>query len=66
VTITGAYFTGTTTVRFGDTNASQLTVVSDQEVKALTPAHPPGKVDIVIVTPEGTSPLSPAGTYQFH
>lgn len=65
VTISGVHFTGTTSVLFGDIRAPQFTVLSDQEVKALSPAHLPGAVDIEVVTPRGTTPPSPADNYRY-
>ena len=65
VTITGIHFTGTTSILFGKTKAPQFIVLSDQEVKSLSPAHLPGAVDIEVVTPRGSTALSPADNYQY-
>jgi hypothetical protein len=65
VTITGIHFTGTTSILFGNTKAPQFAVLSDQEVKAVSPAHLAGAVDIEVVTPTGSTPLSPADNYQY-
>jgi hypothetical protein len=54
VTITGSGFFGTTTVRFDQTAATALEVVSDGELLVVAPAHPPGIVDIIAVSPAGT------------
>ena len=57
VTITGNGFTGATAVRFGSTAAARVVVVSDDQLRVLTPAHPAGVVDVTIVTPAGTRPV---------
>ena len=55
VTITGAFFTGTTSVTFGVNEATSITVVSDTEITCITPAHAPGSVDVIVTTTEGGS-----------
>ncbi|RUR01400.1 IPT/TIG domain-containing protein [Labedella endophytica] len=50
VTITGSCFTGATDVLFGDTSAASITVVSDTEITATTPAGV-GTVDVTVVNP---------------
>jgi hypothetical protein len=66
VTITGSGFTGATQVFFG-TNPGQLqfTVVSDTEITLTSPMGNPGPVDIQVVTPEGTSSMSPADQFTY-
>ena len=54
VTITGTSFTGATTVDFGPTAATDLTVVSATKITADSPAGT-GFVDVSITTPAGTS-----------
>lgn len=61
VTILGSGFVGTENVLFGDTAAS-FTVVSANEIRALTPAGT-GLVDISVVKTSGTSTLTDAFTY---
>ena len=55
VVITGAGFTGTTTVKFASTAATEYTVVSDSSIVAKTPAHAAGVVDIVVTNANGPS-----------
>jgi hypothetical protein len=66
VTISGANFSGTTNVRFGDIDAAQFVVVSDQEVQAVAPGHMPGTVDVVVVVnPRGSTLASPADRFLY-
>jgi hypothetical protein len=65
VTITGAGFTGATSVRFGTANAA-MTVSSDTQITATSPpAASPGTVDITVTTPTGTSPASSADQFAY-
>lgn len=59
VTITGTGFTGATAVTFGALPATSFTVVSDDEIDAVTPAGTAGPVPVTVTTPGGTS--VPAG-----
>lgn len=57
--ITGRYFTGLTlasAVKFGGTNASEYTVVSDGVIVAKAPAHAAGDVRVTITNGAGTNP----------
>lgn len=51
VTITGTCFTGATQVLFGDQPGTDLTVVSDTEIRVLAPAGAVGPVDVTVVNP---------------
>jgi subtilisin-like proprotein convertase family protein len=64
VTIKGTKFGGTTAVTFGGQPATNVTVVDSTTITAVTPAHAPGSVD-VIVTTNGTTlpPLATQFTY---
>jgi|GEM_PF-1297635 len=56
ITITGLYFTGTTAVKFGGTDAASFTVLSDTTIVATSPAGTTGNtVSIRVTTPGGTS-----------
>jgi hypothetical protein len=55
VTLTGTGFTGATTVNFGGTAATHMTVVSGTSITATAPAHAAGVVDVTVITPGGTS-----------
>jgi hypothetical protein len=63
VTINGSNLAGTTAVRFGAAAAQRFQVVSGTEVRALSPAHAPGPVYVVVATPRGSSGPSVTFTY---
>lgn len=54
VTITGTNLSGTSAVRFGNRFATDVVVVSDTEVTAVSPSGN-GAVDVTLTTPGGTS-----------
>jgi hypothetical protein len=54
VTITGTNFTGATSVTFGGAAATGITVNSDTQITATTPAHAAGIVDVAVTTAAGT------------
>jgi hypothetical protein len=64
VTVTGSGLTGATSVRFGASDANAMTVVSDRQITATSPAGS-GTVDVTVVTPTGTSPISPADQFTY-
>lgn len=55
VTITGTGFTGATAVTFGGSPGASLSVASDTELTVRTPARVAGAVNVVVVTPRGSS-----------
>jgi hypothetical protein len=65
VTITGTGFTGATGVLFGSKPATGVTVVSDTQISAVSPAHVGEVVHVRVVTPLGTSPSGPADRYTY-
>src|SRR5262249_17722881 len=69
VAITGTNFTGATAVGFGGQgNATSFTVNSETSITAVSPALPPAtsaKVGITVTTPEGTSPVTVAGKFNY-
>jgi len=65
VTVTGSGFTGATSVRFGASSAIVMTVVSDTQITATSPAGS-GTVDVTVVTPAGTSASSPADQFTYN
>ena len=65
VNITGTGFTGATNVTFGTTPAPSFTVNSATSIKATSPAHAVGLVNITVTTPGGTSLISTADRYTF-
>lgn len=67
VTITGAFFTGATSVKFGNTAAASFTVVSDTSITAKSPAGTLGStVDITVTTSGGRTTVVPAGRYTYN
>lgn len=55
VTITGAHFTGATVVKFGASNATAFTVVSDSTIVATLPAGSAGAANIKVTNATGES-----------
>ena len=55
IAITGIGLAAVTAVTFGPTPASTFTIHSDTSITATAPAELPGKVDITVSTPSGTS-----------
>jgi hypothetical protein len=64
VVVSGSGFTGATAVAFGDNAASALTVNSDAQITATSPAGS-GIVDVVVTTPAGTSVPSSATKFSY-
>jgi plastocyanin len=65
VTITGTNFTGATGVNFGATKAASFTLNSATSITAVSPAEPPGRVEVTVTTPNGTSGASPKDHFTF-
>jgi len=65
VEISGANFTGATSVKFGATSATSFDVVSGGTIEAIAPAHAAGQVDVTVVTPAGTSATGPATKFTY-
>lgn len=63
VIITGAGFTGTTSVHFGSVSAI-FVVNSDTQITAISPPGN-GVVDVIVTNPGGTSPRSPADLFTY-
>ena len=63
VTITGANFTGATSVTFGGTPATNFTVVSATTLTATTPAKSAGAVSVVVTNPSGSNAANSLFTY---
>lgn len=67
VTITGQFFTGVTGatgVKFGATNATNYTVVSDSKIVATVPAGVAGAVNVVVTNTAGASTTG-TGAYTY-
>lgn len=63
VTITGSNLSGASAVRFGPNPARSFEVVSDTEIRALSPAHSPATVYVVVTTPHGST--APSATFRY-
>jgi hypothetical protein len=55
VIITGSGFAAATAVYFGSTAAASLVVLSDTQIRAVTPVHASGTVHVTVNTPGGNS-----------
>jgi hypothetical protein len=64
VQVLGAGFTGATAVMFGSNAATGLTVDSDSQISAVTPAGA-GVVDVTVITPGGTTAVNPASHFTY-
>lgn len=60
VTVTGSNFASGATVSFGGAPAS-VSFLSSTQLKAVTPAHAAGSVNVVITNPDSTSAALPGG-----
>jgi hypothetical protein len=63
VTIYGINFLGTSSVTFGGTEAT-IVSVTDTEITVTSPAHAAGAVNVVVTTPGGSSTDVPTFTYE--
>jgi hypothetical protein len=55
VVVQGRFFTGATSVTFGGTAGTALTVVDDETIRVTTPAKAAGTYAVAVVTPNGTA-----------
>jgi IPT/TIG domain len=65
VMVTGADFTGATSVSFGTTTAASFTVKSGNSITAVAPAGTSGYVDVTVAGPGGTSATTSADIYKY-
>lgn len=65
VTVTGSGFTGATSVTFGGTAGTGLTVVSDTSITVTSPAHAGGTVDVLVITPGGSSAVTTSDQFTY-
>jgi hypothetical protein len=65
VVVTGTGLGGVTEVHFGSVAAERVDVVSPDKVRALSPVHAPGTVDVVVSGQIRKSHLAPADRYTF-
>ncbi len=61
VTITGAGFEAGAAVAFGGAPALAVDVLDPGNVRVVTPAHPPGAVDVTVTNPGGAVATLPGG-----
>jgi hypothetical protein len=61
VTITGSNFASGATVSFGGSPASGVSFVNATQLKATTPAHAAGSVNVAVTNPDGASAMLPGG-----
>jgi hypothetical protein len=64
VHVLGSGLTGSTSVTFGPTAATGLTVDSDHQLSVITPPGV-GVVDVTATTPAGTTPANPAARFTY-
>lgn len=55
VVVQGRFFTGATSVTFGGTAGTALTVIDDETIRVTTPAKAAGTHQVAVVTPNGTA-----------
>jgi hypothetical protein len=65
VDIKGQGFTGVTSVTFGNVPATNVTLVSDGEITAVSPAGSSGTVDVKVTTPSGTTASKPSDQFSY-
>jgi hypothetical protein len=66
VTINGSGFTNATAVDFGAGNPASFSVISDTEIDAISPpGSGTGTVDVTVISPGGTSSISPADQFTY-
>jgi plastocyanin len=65
VSITGANFIGATAVKFGTVNAASFIVNSPTSITAVSPEEAPGRVDVTVTAPNGTSPTTAKDRFTF-
>lgn len=65
VTVTGSNFAGATSVSFGSTPATSMTVNSGTQITVMSPAGAEGTVDITVSGPGGTSTTSSASEFTY-
>jgi hypothetical protein len=64
VLVSGMYLGDATAVYFGTTQGI-IQMASGTGMQVISPAHAAGTVDITVVTPEGTSPITPADQFTY-
>jgi hypothetical protein len=65
VTLSGTNFAAASAVKFGTTNATSFTVLSDTQIQATSPAGSAGTINITVTTPGGTSSTGSANQFTY-
>ncbi len=65
VIVTGSDFVKGSEVRFGTRLATHVTVVSTTRIRATSPVHTAGAVNVTVTIPDGTSSPSPADLFRY-
>jgi hypothetical protein len=65
VRISGSNLSGVTVVRFGSVAAGGVVIVSDSEIRAVSPPGQAGTVDVTATGPTGTSATSSAARFTY-
>ena len=66
ITITGKNLKGATAVLFGTTGGTKVKAnAKGTSVSVVVPAHAAGTVDVTVVTPNGTTPVTKADRYKY-
>jgi hypothetical protein len=65
VTLTGTNFISGASVTFGQTPATNVTVVNSSSITCTSPGGTPGPVDVVVSTTQGTSNISAFDQYSY-
>ena len=63
VVLEGTGFLGASAVTFGDEEATNVVVLSETQLRCLTPAHRQGAVSVVVTTPDGSNGPNALFTY---
>ncbi len=63
VTVTGTGFTNATAVAFGGTAAAMFVINSDTQITATSPPGTAGSADVTVISPGGTSSITPADQF---
>ena len=65
VSIHGSDFANATSVTFGGVPATSFSVISPNQIEAVSPAHAAGSVDVIVTTGVGSSAALPESTYTY-
>jgi len=66
VTISGSGFTGANKVKFGGTDAISFTVISSNEIQAVSPPATAGTADVSVVTSDGSTATVDADEFTYN